>query len=104
MRYTALRPRLDRQQQPFFVQLAELLGLRTEAGPDRNHEVGVLPVYVLNQLLAGRKVLRQEVHRVPQVVRTPVLPVLDDTVQWHLQLTIFVDDALRFLGTLIALF
>ena len=64
--------------------------------------MGVLLVYIINHLLAVREILGQEVHRVPQIVRTPVLPVLDDAVERHLQLTILIDDALRLAGGLIA--
>ena len=103
MRDTALRPRLERHQQSLGIQFPELLGLRTEAGPDRYHEVGMLLVHVLNHLLAIRKVLREEVHRVPQIVRAPVLPVLDDTIEGHLQSTILVDNALRLTSSLITL-
>ena len=103
VRDATLGPRLERHQQTLRVQFAELLGHGSEAGPDADHEVGMLLVYVLNHLLTVGKILRQEVHRVPQVVRAPVLPVLDDTVERHLQRTILIDDGLRFLSRLIAL-
>ena len=64
----ALRPRLDGQQQALLVELTELLCLRTETGPDGYHEVGVLLVYVLNQLSAVLEVLGKKVHGVPQIV------------------------------------
>ena len=102
VRQSALRPRLERHQQCFLVELAELLRLWPEAGPDANHEVGVLCVYVLNHLRTVGKVLREEIHSVPQVVGTPVLPVLDDAVQRHLQLAVLIDDALRLGSTLVA--
>ncbi len=65
--------------------------------------MGVLGVHILNELRPCSKVLRQEVHRVPQIVRAPILPVLNDTVQRHLQGTVLVDDALRLSGSLITL-
>ena len=61
----------------------------------------MLLVYIINHLLAVREILGQEVHRIPQIVRTPILPVLDDAVERHLQLTILIDDALRLAGSLI---
>ena len=103
MRESALRPCLDGQQQSLFVKFSELLGLRTETRPDRDHEVGMFLMDVLDHLFAIRELLREEVHRVPQVVATPVLPVLDDAVEGDLQLTILINDTFRFAGCLITL-
>ena len=103
MRDTALWPCLERHQQPFLVQFTELLCLRSKAGPDRDHEVGVLGVHILDELRTCSKVFRQEVHGVPQIVRTPILPVLNDTIQRHLQSTILVHNALRLSSCLITL-
>ena len=64
----------------------------------------MLLVHVLYHLLAVGKILSQEVHGIPQVVRAPVLPVLDNTIQWHLQLAVLINNALGFGSALIALF
>ena len=103
MRDTALWPCLDGQQQAFGIQLAELLCHGAEACPDTDHKVGMLLVYVLNQLLAVGKILRQEVHGVPQVVGAPVLPVLDNTIQGHLQFAVLINNALGFGSGLVTL-
>ena len=88
---------------PFLVELPVGLGLRAEAGPDGDHEVGVLLVYLVDHLLTVGILLGEEVHGVPQIVGTPVLPVLDDAVEGHLQLAVLVDHAQQFGGTLVAL-
>ncbi len=64
--------------------------------------MGMLSVDVLNQLRTCGKILREEIHGVPQVVGAPVLPVLNDAVEGHLQGTVLIDDALRLGSTLIA--
>ena len=66
--------------------------------------MGVLLMHILNHLLTIGEVLGEEVHGVPQVVTAPVLPVLDDAVEGHVQGAILVDDALGLASTLIALF
>ena len=48
----ALGPGLEGHQQSFLAELAELLGLWTEAGPDANHKMGVLLVHMVYHLLA----------------------------------------------------
>ena len=104
VRDTTLRPRLERHQQSFLVEFTELLRHRSETCPNGNHEVGMFLMYVLYQLLTVGKVFRQEVHRIPQVIGAPILPILNDTVKRHLQGTILVDDTLRFSSGLITLF
>ena len=99
----ALRPRLDGQQQAHALEFAELLGLRSEARPDGDHEVGMFLVDVVNHLRAIGEIFSEEVHRVPLVVGAPILPVLDDTIEGHLQFAVFVDNALRLGSALIAL-
>ena len=103
MRDAALRPRLEGQQQSLFIEFTELLGLGTEAGPDGDHEMGMLGMHVLDELRTSGEVLREEVHGVPQVVGAPILPVLNDTVQGHLQFTILIDNAFCLGSGLIAL-
>ena len=98
-----LRPGLDRQQETHALEFAELLGLRSEACPDGDHEVSMLLMDVLNHLRSLGKVLSEEVHRIPLIVGAPVLPVLDDAVEGHLQLAVLVDDALRLGSSLITL-
>ena len=65
MRDTTLRPCFDGKQQTFLIQFAELLRLRTETCPNRNHEMSMLLVYVLYHLFAIAKVFGKEVHGIP---------------------------------------
>ena len=65
--------------------------------------MGVLLVYVTNHLFTVGILLREEVHGVPQIVRTPILPVLDDAVEGHLQFTIPVNHAEHLGCTLVTL-
>ena len=99
----ALGPGLDGEQQTLRVELAELLRHGAEAGPDADHEMGMLAVHGINHLLTILELFRQEVHGVPQIVAAPVLPVLDNTVEGHVQGTVLVDDALGLAGRLVAL-
>ena len=81
----------------------KLLGLRSKTCPNAYHEMSVFCMDVLDHLLSIGKILGKEIHRIPQIVGTPVLPVLDDTIKWNLQCPILIDNTLRFLSTLIAL-
>ena len=72
------------EEQSFLIELAVGFGLRSETRPDGDHEVGVLLMNVVDHLLSVGIFLCEEVHCVPQIVGTPVLPVLDDTVERHL--------------------
>ena len=103
MRETTLRPCLDRQQETLLIKFTELLSLGSETCPDRDHEVSMLIVDILYHLRSLGKVFCQEVHSIPQIVGTPILPVLYDTVERHLQLTILIHYALRLSSSLISL-
>ena len=98
-----LWPRFDRQQQALLIKFTELLGVRPEARPDGNHEVGMLLMDILDQLGTAGKILCQKVHGVPKIVATPILPVLDDAVEGHLQLAILIYNTLRLGSRLITL-
>ena len=102
MRDAALGPCLDGQEKSLLFEFTELQGLWSEACPDTYHEVGVILVNVVYHLLAVSEILSEEVHGIPQVVRAPVLPVLNDAVEGHLQFAVLVHDAFRLLGTLVA--
>ena len=102
MRQATLRPCLEREQKTLRIQFSELLGLRTETRPDGNHEMSMFLMYVLDELLTISKIFRKEVHRIPKIVGAPILPILHDTIEGHLQLTILVDNAFRLCSTLIA--
>ena len=99
----ALWPCLKVEEQPFFVELAVGFGLRTETGPDGDHEMGMLLMDVADHLFTVGILLCQEVHGVPEVVGAPVLPVLDDAVEGHLQRTVLIDDPEKLGGTLVTL-
>ena len=97
VRDTALRPCINRQQEVLLGQFAILKCVRTETGPDGNHDVCVLLVHPVNHLLAVGKLLGEEVHGIPQIVAAPVLPVLDDSVERHLKATMHVHHLQEFL-------
>ena len=59
-------------------------------------------MHIINHLFAVTEVLRKEVHRIPQVIRAPILPVLDDTVEGYIQLAVLVNNTLGLAGGLIA--
>ena len=99
---SALRPGLEVEKQAFLVELTVGFGLWSETGPDADHEVGVLLVHLINHPLAVGVFLSQEIHGVPQVVRAPILPVLDDAIERNLQLTVFIDHTKQFRSTLVA--
>ena len=63
--------------------------------------MGVLLMYVLDELRTFLEILREEIHRIPKIVASPVLPVLYDTIQRHLQLAIFIHDTLCFCSCLV---
>ena len=102
-RQSALRPCLEVIEQPQGVELPVLLGLGTEACPNRNHEVSMLTVYLVNHLLAVEEVIVQELHCVPRIVRAPILPVLDNAVEGHLRLTVLVEHGKQLTRCLITL-
>ncbi len=99
---SALRPCLEVVEQPQRVELTILLCLRTEACPDAYHEMGMLTVYLVNHLLSVKEVLVDELHGIPRVVGTPVLPVLNDAVERYLALAVAVYNVEQLLGRLVA--
>ena len=64
--------------------------------------MGILAVGGIHHSTAVGKVLRKEVHGVPQVVAAPILPVLDDAVERHVQLAVFVHHVEQFAAALVA--
>ena len=65
--------------------------------------MGMFLMDVADHLLTVGILLCQEVHSIPEVVGAPVLPVLDDTVEGHLQRTVLIDDTEELGGTLVTL-
>ena len=57
----------------------------------------------LYHLFAVRKIFGEEVHRVPEVIAAPILPVLDDAIERHLEFAVFGEDGEEFLATLVTL-
>ena len=49
---------------------------------------------IINHLLTIGEVFSKEIHCIPQVVASPVLPVLDDTIKRHVERTILVNNTL----------
>ena len=83
VRKTALRPCLEIVEQSLFLKLLEGMCLRTETCPDTDHQVSVLTMHFVYHLLAAMIRFAQEIHGVPQIVVTPILPVLNDTVEGY---------------------
>ena len=102
MRDAALWPCLEVKEQALLVELAELLCLRTEARPDRDHDMGILLMHSIDHLLSIREGLADEVHGVPSVVAAPILPVLDDTIERNLKATVLVNHLEQLLLRLVA--
>ncbi len=53
--------------------------------------MGIGGVDVIHHLLWIVETGIHELHGIPQIVAAPVLPVLDNAVEWQTELTIFVD-------------
>ena len=87
---TALRPGVEVKHQTLRLHFFESFGLRTEGSPDGDAHVCILLVYFINHILCTVELRIQELHSVPVVVAAPVLPVLNDTIERHLQVTILV--------------
>ena len=64
--------------------------------------MGVQPVHLVEHPLRVGELRVGEVHGIPQIVVSPVLPVLDDAVQGYTQFAVFADDADRLVLTLVA--
>ena len=103
LRESALRPSVEVEHETLGLHFLERLGLRTERCPDADAHVGVLLVHLVDHILSAVKVGVEELHRVPVVVAAPVLPVLNDTVERNLQVTIFVHHLEQFLLRLVTL-
>ena len=73
-------PGLEVEEQAFLVQLPVRLGHRAERGPDGNHQAGIPLVHLVDHRLGVAEVVVEELHRVPEVIIAPVLPVLDHAV------------------------
>ena len=78
---TALRPCLEIIEKSFCLQILECLCHRTETCPDADHDMGIVPMYLINHPFSIDVCVSKEVHRIPCIVAAPVLPVLDDTVE-----------------------
>ena len=76
--------------------------MRTETCPDTDHEVCILAMYFLDHSFSTMIGFGQEVHGIPKVVATPILPVLDDTIQRHIVGTVPIHHFEQFLRSLIA--
>ena len=124
------RPCLKFQQGSHLVQLLELVGPWSEAGPYGNHQVCIVLMYVFHHFFRAfearfriacilvfsiRKVAKcflvvhlvdvawiHEFHGIPVGVTSPVLPVLYDTIQRNLKFAVFVEYAAQFVRTLVA--
>ena len=96
------RPRLEVVEQPLGSQFAVGLRGRSEGRPDGDGHVRVHPMHVVEHLLWIRELRIGEVHRVPQVIVPPILPILDDAVEGHTQLTVLAHHADHFGLALVA--
>ena len=73
-------------------ELGILSRLRSEVGPDGDHQLGVHGMHLVDHALVVGIVRVQELHGVPVVVVAPILPVLHDAVEGHLVGTVLADD------------
>ena len=76
--------------------------MRTETCPYTDHEVCILAMYFLDHSFSTMIGFGQEIHGIPKVVATPILPVLDDTIQRHIVCTVPIHHFEQFLRSLIA--
>ena len=125
------RPRIKRNQSVHLFQFLILVGPWSETGPNRNHQMSILLVHIIYhflrafdarffcqffRLFAIRHILHpffitnliyiigiHELHGIPVRVTSPVLPVLHNTVERNFELTIFIENATKFIRTFIAL-
>ena len=100
---SARGPRLEREEEPALGKLLVGLRLRTEALPDRDDHLGVHLVGALDHPVAALPVAPGELHRVPEVVLAPVLPVLYDAVERDSVLAVAREYTDRLLGRFVAL-
>ena len=98
-----LRPSSKVKQHSFFVQFSIRLGHRTEWRPDRNSHVRIHSMDIINHLLRIIECRILEIHCIPQIIMSPILPVLNDTIQRNPQFTILANDIYHFLLALISL-
>ena len=99
---SALRPCLVVVEQSLWLQLTVSLGMRTKRLPNTDAHVSILTVYVVYHGLRIRELGVEELHGIPQVVGVPVLPVEDDAVERHTELTVFIDHLGQFATALVA--
>ena len=103
MRDTALWPCFEIKQQSFLIELPVGFGVWSEVGPNTYHEVGIHPVHRVNHHLPMPEPLTYEVHGIPGIVASPVLPVLYDTVKRNIILTMPVNNLQQFVLSLVSL-
>ena len=98
---STLRPCLKVKKQILFLEFLISLGHGTETGPDAYHKVGTQFMNLINHLTTIGKLLRKEIHCIPQIIGAPILPVLDDSIQRNTQLSVLLHNAQCLIGTLI---
>ena len=71
------------KQHTILVQFPVRLGHRSKRRPDRNQHMRIHSMHIINHLfrIAERRVLK--VHSIPQIVVSPVLPILNDSIKRH---------------------
>ena len=101
---TGLRPGFDVEEQSLFIQSSVRFGSRTEWGPYGNHHAGIQSMYFVNHIFGTAESRVLEIHGIPEVVMSPVLPVLNDTIQRNPQLAILFHYSYCFFLTFISFF
>ena len=95
------RPCLKVEKHSLLIQFLIRLCHRSKRRPDRDYSLGIHAMNILHHFLRIPKLPVQEFHGIPQIISTPILPVLDDTVERNLQLTILVHHSYNLILTLI---
>ena len=88
--YTALRPSGEIEKMVSCRHLPIAFGLRTETRPDGYHQVGIMVMDVVDGSLRVLESVAQKLHGIPKIVRTPILPVLHDTVERNALFAVFM--------------
>ena len=101
---TALRPSLEVEEQTFLVQLAISLCHRTETCPNTYHEMSAQFVNFIYHLTSVCKLLGQKIHRIPEIVGTPILPILNDAIKRNTKFAVLLHNAQRLVRRLITFF
>ena len=91
-------PAHGRKQISVLVHLLVNLRRRPQPGPDRNHQVEVLLVQLVDHFLGAGILCFIEDHPTPVIVIAPVIPVLHDVINRNMALAILPRNAQQFVA------